>query len=311
LTNTSSSIRRGYAYVSIAAILWAVSGSASKYLFNNGLSPFQIVQMRTTIAFVGLLIWLGFRHPSLLRIAPRDTIYFLLLGIFGIAAAQFFYLFAISKINVAAAILLQYTGPVFVTLYSIVFTRYKLRPATVIAILGTLTGCFLVVGAYNIDLIGVDRAGIIGGLLAAVAFATYSLLSEYGMRKYNPWTVLFYAMFFAALIWNILHFPLAAFFHGYSPVAWGWILFIGVLGTIVPFGLYFEGINLIRSSHASITATLEPITAGALSFIFLKETMGPLQILGGVLVIVSIILLQYKQDVDENAPGMIRSQRLK
>jgi len=267
--------------------------------------------MRTTIAFVGLLIWLGFRHPSLLRIAPRDSIYFLLLGIFGIAAAQFFYLFAISKINVAAAILLQYTGPVFVTLYSIVFTRYKLRPATVIAILGTLTGCFLVVGAYNIDLIGVDRAGIIGGLLAAVAFATYSLLSEYGMRKYNPWTVLFYAMFFAALIWNILHFPLAAFFHGYSPVTWGWILFIGVLGTIVPFGLYFEGINLIRSTHASITATLEPITAGALSFIFLKETMGPLQILGGVLVIVSIILLQHKQDVDENAPGMIRSQRLK
>ena len=311
MTNTSSSIRRGYTYVSIAAILWAVSGSASKYLFNNGLSPFQVVQLRTTIAFVGLLIWLGFRYPSLLRIAPRDSIYFLLLGIFGIAAAQFFYLFAISKINVAAAILLQYTGPVFVTLYSIVFTRYKLRPATVIAILGTLTGCFLVVGAYNIDLISVDRAGIIGGLLAAVAFATYSLLSEYGMRKYNPWTVLFYAMFFAALIWNILHFPLAAFFHGYSPVTWGWILFIGVLGTIVPFGLYFEGINLIRSTHASITATLEPITAGALSFIFLKETMGPLQILGGVLVIVSILLLQHKQDVDENAPGMIRSQRLK
>ena len=116
MTDPSNSIKRGYAYVSIAAILWAASGSASKYLFNNGLSPFQIVQMRTTISFVGLFIWLGFRHPSLLRISPRDSIYFLLLGIFGIAAAQFFYLFAISKINVAAAILLQYTGPVFVAL---------------------------------------------------------------------------------------------------------------------------------------------------------------------------------------------------
>jgi len=310
LTNPSKSIKRGYAYVSIAAILWAVSGSASKYLFNNGLSPFQVVQLRTTIACVGLLIWLGFRHPSLLRIASRDCFYFLLLGILGVAAAQFFYLFAISKINVAAAILLHYTGPVFVTLYSIAFTRYKLRPATLIAIFGTLTGCFLVVGAYNIDLLGVNRIGIAGGLLAAVAFATYSLLSEYGMRKYNPWTVLFYAMFFAALVWNILHFPLEAFFHGYSPVEWGWILFIGVLGTIVPFGFYFEGINLIRSTHASITATLEPITAGVLSFFFLKETMGPLQILGGVLVIVSIILLQYKQDMDENAPVVLRSQRL-
>ena len=307
MTDASDSIKRGYAYVSLAAILWAISGSASKYLFNNGLSPFQLVQLRTTISFVGLLFWLSFRHPALLRISPGDCIYFLLLGIFGIAAAQFFYLFAISQINVAAAILLQYTGPVFVTLYSVVFAGDKLRPATVMAILGTLTGCFLVVGAYNIDLLGVNLAGIIGGLMAAVAFATYSLLSEYGMRKYNPWTVLFYGFLFAALIWNILHFPLKAFFHGHSPVVWWWLIYIGVLGTILPFGFYFEGINLIRSTHASITATLEPITASALSFVFLKETMEPLQILGGVLVIVSIILLQHKQDADENAPGVIRS----
>jgi drug/metabolite transporter (DMT)-like permease len=230
------------------------------------------------------------------------------LGIFGIAAAQFFYLFAISKIKVAAAILLHYTGPVFVTLYSVIFAGYKLRPATVAAILGTLTGCFLVVGAYNIDLLAMNKAGIIGGFLAAVAFATYSLLSEYGMRKYNPWTVLFYAMLPAALIWNTLHFPLEAFSHAYSLAAWGWILFIGVLGTILPFGFYFEGINLIRSTPASITATLEPITAGALSFIFLDETMGLWQILGGVLVIASIGLLQHRQDVDQNAPEMIRSQ---
>ena len=308
MTDASNSTRRGYAYVTTAAILWAISGSASKYLFNSGLSPFQVVQLRTTISCVGLLLWLSFRDRSLLRISLRDSIYFLCLGIFGIAAAQFFYLFAISKIKVAAAILLHYTGPVFVTLYSVVFAGYKLRPATVIAIIGTLTGCFLVVGAYSIDLLTMNKAGIIGGILAAVAFATYSLLSEYGMRKYNPWTVLFYALLFAALIWNILHFPLEAFFHSYSPAAWWWILFIGVLGTILPFGFYFEGINLIRSTPASITATLEPITAGALSYVFLDETMGPWQIFGGVLVIASIILLQHRQDVDEGAPGVIRSQ---
>ena len=311
MAGTSNSIRRGYVFVSLAAILWAISGSAAKHLFNDGLSPFQVVQLRTTIAFVGLFIWLGMKKPSLLRISPRDSIYFLLLGIFGIAAAQFFYLFAISKINVAAAILLHYTGPVFVTLHAAVFARYRLRPATVIAILGTMIGCFLVVGAYNLNLFALNKAGIIGGLLAAVAFATYSLLSEYGMRKYNPWTVLFYAFLFAALTWNILHFPLEAFLHAYTPSAWWWIIFIGVLGTILPFGFYFEGINLIRSTHASITATLEPITAGILAFIFLGETMGPWQILGGVLVIGSIGLLQHKQDVEENAPGVIRSQNFK
>ena len=292
-----------------AAILWAICGSASKHLFNSGLSPFQVVQLRTTISCAGLLVWLLVRHPSLLKINPRDSLYFLVIGILGIAAAQFFYLYAISKIHVAAAILLHYTGPVFVTLYSVIFAGFKLQPKTVAAIFGTLTGCFLLVGAYNLDLLAMNRAGIIGGFLAAAAFATYSLLSEYGMRKYNPWTVLFYALVFAALIWNILHFPLEAFFHSYSPVTWWWIFFIGVPGTILPFGFYFEGINLIRSTPASITATLEPITAGVLSFIFLGETLLPLQISGGVLVIASIVLLQYSQEIDENSPEAIRAKR--
>jgi len=146
--------------------------------------------------------------------------------------------------------------------------------------------------------------------LAAISFAWYSIHGEYGMRRYNPWTVLFYAMLFAALMWNILHWPLVAFFHPYNVVQWGWILYIGVMGTLVPFGLYLGGINLIRSTRASITATLELITAGVISFIFLNEILEPLQVTGGVLVIVSIIILQIKQEYDEKAPALLRSQNI-
>lgn len=128
------------------------------------------------------------------------------------------------------------------------------------------------------------------------------------MRRYNPWTVLFYAMFFAAIVWNILYPPLEAFFHPYRIVEWGWILYIGILGTLVPFGLYLQAVNLIRSTRASITATLEPITAGILAWIFINETMAPLQVAGGVLVIVSIILLQLKQEHDAKAPALIRAR---
>jgi drug/metabolite transporter (DMT)-like permease len=82
------------------------------------------------------------------------------------------------------------------------------------------------------------------------------------------------------------------------------------MGTLVPFGLYLEGINLIRSTRASITATLEPITAGVISFIFLNEILEPLQVTGGVLVIASIVILQIKQEYDEKAPALIRSQNI-
>ena len=284
--------RLGYLYVALAAVLFAVSGTAAKFLFHSGITPYQLIQLRTTLAFTCLLIWLCLRHSALLKISISDLPYFLALGVFGIGAAQFLYLFAISKINVAAAILLHYTGPVFVALYVGFVQRQKIGNISILAICGTLAGCYLVVGAYNLQLLELNRIGIISGLLAAVAFAVYSVLSEYGMRKYTPWTVLLYGMLFAALMWNVLHPPLEAVLHRYAAAQWGWILFIGIFGTVLPFGLYFEGIKKIRPTSASITATLEPISAGVIASIFLDEVMGPLQIIGGLIVIASIISLQ-------------------
>jgi drug/metabolite transporter (DMT)-like permease len=285
----------GYFYVALAAVLFAISGTSSKFLFNSGITPYQLIQLRTTLAFSCLLIWLCLKRSALLRISISDLPYFLALGVLGIGAAQFLYLFAISKINVAAAILLHYTGPVFVALYVVLVQRQKIGQMSVLAILGTLAGCFLVVGGHNLRLVALNRIGIASGMLAAVAFAIYSVLSEHGMRKYTPWTVLLYGMLFAALMWNALHPPLEALLHRYSAVQWGWIFYIGICGTVLPFGLYFEGIKRIRPTHASITATLEPISAGVIASISLGEVMLPLQILGGLIVIASIILLQFSK----------------
>ena len=300
--------RKGYYYVILAAVLWGVSGSAAKFLFNSGISPFQLVQLRLTIAALGLLIWLILRAPTLLHIGRKDIWYFALFGIAGMGACQFTYLYAISKINVAAAILLQYLAPSFIAMHAVLVSRDRLNRLTVAALAGATLGCYLVVGAYNLELLNMNLAGVISGILSAVAFAWYSIHGEYGMRRYSPWTVLFYAVFFAAIVWNLLHPPLEAFFHPYSATEWGWIAYIGIMGTLLPFGLYLEGVNLIRSTRASITAILEPITAGAISFFFLGERLDTPQIVGGGLVIGSIILLQLKQEMDEKAPVLIRAR---
>ena len=268
-----------------------------------------MVQLRLTLAALILLGWLAIRNPALLRIARRDIWYFALFGAVGMGACQFTYLFAISKIKVAAAILLQYLAPSFIAVHAVVFARDRLSASTVLALAGATIGCYLVVGAYDLQLLSLNLVGVLSGILSAVTFAWYSIHGEYGMRRYNPWTVLFYALLFAALVWNILHPPLEAFFHRYSAVEWGWVLYIGILGTLLPFGLYLEGVNLIRSTRASITAILEPITAGVVSYVFLKETMAPLQIAGGLLVIGSIVLLQLKQEQDEKTPALIRARR--
>jgi len=292
--------------VVIAALLWAVSGSAAKFLFSTGISPFELVQLRLTTAAAVLLAWLLICHPARLKIAPRDIGYFIILGGGAMAAVQFTYLFAISKIHVAAAILLQYLAPSLIALYTFIATRDRLSRTTLLALAGAFGGCYLVVGAYHFNVFSLDYLGIVSGFLSALAFAWYSLQGEYGMRRYHPWTVLFFALLFGAVTWNILQPPFGAFLRRYSLMQWGWIGYICLLGTLLPFGFYFKGINLVRSTRACITATLEPITAGVLSYLFLKEIMTPLQITGGIMVIAAVILLQIEQPFDENAPDAIR-----
>ncbi|RJQ49200.1 MAG: EamA family transporter [Nitrospiraceae bacterium] len=287
--------RLGYVYVVFAAALWASSGSAAKFLFNSGISPFKLVQLRTTISAALLFIWLFVRDRNVLAVARKDYMYFLMLGI-ALAIAQFTYLYAISKIHVAAAILLQYQAPVLIAAYTVLVGRKRISLFTVLAILGAILGCYLMVGAYDIDILHMNRAGIISGLASAVAFALYSVRSEYGMQTYKPWAILFYALLFAAFVWNILEPPLSAFMNAYSAAAWQWILFIGLFGTVLPFGLYNEGIKRISATRASITATMEPVMAGVISYSFIGETMGIWQIAGSGLVIGSILLLQIKQE---------------
>jgi len=315
MTTSPSSPRRGYFYVVLAAVLWAVSGSSGKFLFQQGVTPLQLVQIRVTLASGFLFLWLFLRRRPLLSISPKDIIYFIVLGVLGMAMVQFTYFYAISKIKVAAAILLQYLAPALIAVYSVVFAREKLTRLTLTAILGATVGCYLVVGAYNFDLFQLNKMGVLGGLCAAFAFAFYSLYGERGMQRYNPWTVLFYALLASAVFWNIGHFfwsgapaPFASLHQAYRPIEWFWIIYIVVFGTVVPFGLYFEGISLIRSTRASITATLEPITAGVVAYLFLGETMQPLQLLGGLLVIASVIILQVRQEYDDRAPSVIRAR---
>ena len=289
--------RLGYAYIVVAALLWASSGTAAKFLFLGGMSPFELVQLRSTISAALLFLWLLAAKRGLLKIKRKDLVYFFLLGIF-LGATQFTYLYAISRINVAAAVLLQYQAPVLIAGYALFFKRRRLSPVTLASLLGAVTGCYLMVGAYNLDVLNMNRQGILSGLACAFAFALYSVKSAYGMRSYSPWTVVFYALLFAAVIWNVLEPPFSAFSLTYSTVSWWWILFIAVFGTVIPYGLYNEGINLIQPTRASITATLEPVMAGGISFLLLGEMLEPLQLTGAGLVIASVLILQVRKDPD-------------
>ena len=281
----------GYLSVALAAFFWSTSGTSAKFLFRSGITAFELVQLRTTIAALVLFLSLYILDRRLLRVGRKDLAYLVLLGAI-LAAVQFTYLFTISRIPVAAAILIQYLSPVMIALHGRIFRKEHLYPSGVAAIAGAMTGCYLMVGGYSLALFSLNSIGLLSGVLSAAVFAWYSVKSQDGMHRHPPWTILSYALLTAAVIWNLLHPPLKAFGAVHDLRSWGLILYVALFGTVLPFGLYNYGIRAIRATSASVTAMLEPVCAAVFAYAVLGEMLEPLQIAGGLLVIASVVLIQ-------------------
>jgi drug/metabolite transporter (DMT)-like permease len=151
------------------------------------------------------------------------------------------------------------------------------------------------------DLLRLNRVGIVSGLISSFFFSFYALYGEKGLKKYDPWTLILYGFGFGAVFYWILFSPMKVISEGYSLKIWMAFLYIAIFSTLIPFGLYFKGIERIRSTRASITATWEPVVAGLTAYFVLEEMLYPLQITGGIGVIIAIALLQISKE--KSAPS--------
>lgn len=291
-----------------AALLWACSGVAGKYLFQSGITPAELVQARVTIASLLLFAVLALFRKPLLKIKSADVLPLLVLGGVITPMLHLSYFHAIKYIQVALAILIQYLAPILVAVFSMLFLKERCTLAKIAALVLSLGGCYLAVGGMSLAPAEMNRWGILWGLCAAFFFAGYTLFTERQMHRFSPWTVLFYSLFFACISLNTVLGPLIFLENEHTGRQWLLITFVAAFGTLIPFGLYSLGINHIRATRAIITATLEPILAAFLGFFLISETLLPLQIAGGVLVIGAIIMLQIQREQGELSPASIRAR---
>lgn len=282
----------GYLCAVAAAMLWGVAGPVAKYLFNQGVTAVALTQIRMTLSFVLMMVFFLLARRDLARIGPKDIPYLAMLGIGGFALVQIAYYSAIARIQVAAAILLEYMAPIFILMYAAIFMKEKVTRAKLGALILAVAGCTLVAGIYSLDVLKLNLPGVAWGLMSAAAFAFYTLYGQAGLRKYNVLTLFTYSSGFGAIMWWVLNPPHIFFATQYQPSVWLAFLYIVVFGTIAPFVLYLKALEYMEASRVSITSTLEPFFAGLIAFLFIGETMGALQVLGGALVIAGIILLQ-------------------
>jgi drug/metabolite transporter (DMT)-like permease len=296
VTSTAARPGLGYALAALAAFFWATGGLTAKWLFTRAgltIDPVTLSAARAMTATA--LLWaalLLFDRRSL-RVARRDLWFLAAFGVLGLALVHFTYFKTISLTNVATAILLEYLAPVLVLIVSVAFMGERFRWTLPAGVALAVSGSALVVGAASPGGLAVSPAGIAWGLASAVFFAGYSLMGRWAAPRFSAWTLLAWGLLFASVFWLVLQGgPARVFAVMSTPVGAGAIAFVAVFSTIVPFGAYLIALRHIDATKATITATLEPVIAGAAAWVLLGESLDALQIAGMVGVIAAVWLVQ-------------------
>jgi drug/metabolite transporter (DMT)-like permease len=302
---------RGYLFIAAATFCWGLSATMGRAMFTGRFSggvqvlrpidPLVLAQSRSTIALLILVPLLLVSNRALLNVRRSHLAQFFLLGILGLAASNYFYYLAIEKTTVATAIVLQYVAPVWVLLYML--ARGLQRP-TLLRISGVamaVIGCALAVVEIAarssfpwlvISGVRFNKVGVIAAELAAVTFAFYNVYGQRLVRVYPRWTVLVYSLLGAATFWIIVNPPWKITAQHYSGAQWLFMLVFSISSMLVPFALYFTGLQYLDPTRAIVTACLEPVWAILLTALILSEWVSPMQMVGIAIVLAATILVQ-------------------
>ncbi|PWI57147.1 hypothetical protein BM613_10165 [Sulfoacidibacillus thermotolerans] len=287
--------------VLLGAALWGISGTAAQVLFQrDGYHPGWLVTVRMGISGVILLLsmsWItGWRNVFAIWNSRSDALRVLVFGVFGLLGVQYSYFRSIQYGNAATATLLQYLGPVLITLY--LAWRHRKQPSRSewTAVLLALCGTFFLVTDGKWGDIAISASAVVWGVVSAIALAFYTLYPKPLLQKYG-----------SALItgWAML---IGSFFVGLANPPWqvsgiltigscGLISFVVIFGTLLAFYLYLSSLKYISATETSLLSSAEPLSATLVAVLFLHVHMGFDALLGGVCIVATVFLLARPQPI--------------
>ena len=299
---------RGYLFIASAAFLWGVSAALGRAVFTGKLplggaslrpiDPLILSQTRTTFSLLVLLPLLVVSQGwQRIKLPARDLAYCFLLGTLGVAVSNYFYYVAIQRTNVATAIIVQYTAPVWVLFYVVARGQQKLSLQKVVAVALAVAGIALVIGIVGTRsndgrALRLDSYGLIAALLASFSFAFYNVGGHRILARHDRWRVLLWTLTAAAAFWLVVNPPWKILAAHYAPVQWLFLFVFSMISVLGAFSLYFLGLQHLEPTRAIIASCLEPVFSILLAALLLGEVLRPVQTAGIVFVLVAIVIVQ-------------------
>jgi drug/metabolite transporter (DMT)-like permease len=283
----------------LSACSYGATGIFGKLAFDEGLTVTGLLAARFSIA--AIVLWLlvaALGRGS--RPSRRGAAAGIALGVVAYSAQTGLFFLALTRLDAGLAVLLVYIAPVLVAIAAVLFGREQLSRAQVAAVVVAVCGTALVATGGGVG--KVDGLGMAFAFGCAVAFTAYMLLSHAVVGRVNP-----VALSASVCTGCALSFLTAAGASGHLPIhttGRGWLLIcaLALFSTVIAVTTLAAGTARVGPSTATILATFEPVVATILAVTILGERLAALQVVGGLLVLASALIVSVRRRTPLHLP---------
>jgi drug/metabolite transporter (DMT)-like permease len=282
----TSDRRLGLALCVVSACGFGLMAIFAKEAYRAGLGVTSLLAARFVLA--ALVFWAIVAVHGGGRPPRRVVVACLALGAIGYSAQAGLFFTALQHIDASLTSLLLYTYPALVFCAAVALRRERFTPGKAGALVLASGGAALVLLGGGSG--GLETTGVLLALGAAVTYTTYILAADVIVGRIDPFLL-------GALVATgaAATFLLAGTVGGslqFDSGGWIWIVAIALLSTVLPIVTFMLGMARVGASTASIVSTVEPVVTVALAVALFGDALGPLQALGGVLVLAAVVALQ-------------------
>ncbi|MEN6439293.1 MAG: DMT family transporter [Syntrophobacter sp.] len=285
----------GIILIVVSAVGFGTLAILGKYAYADGLDTLTILFFRFSLS---ALVMFGLLAACNERL-PRGLVLFQLIamGAIGYVGQGFSYLAALKYASPGLVALLLYLYPIFVTILSVAFLRERITGGKVVALGFALAGTALTVGPE-----GGHPGGILLGILAAVIYSLYIIVGAHVLRRVSAIQSSAVILSSAGVMSGML---MLANGPKLPATGTGWTVIAGIVlfATVLPVMCFLAGLKHIGPTNAAMLSTLEPVVTVLLAMMLLGETLKPITMLGGGLILLAVLLLTRSELRRARSPG--------
>lgn len=275
----------------LAVLFWGISFVATKAALQE-ISPVTLIFSRFAIGAIVLLVIVR-------ELPPRDSWGALaVMGFVGVFVHQMLQAYALTMTSATSTGWLIGITPIWSAILSAVVLRERIGLWKAVGLAGGFAGALLVVtkGDFSSRVLGrPSTTGDLLILLSTVNWAIYSILGHRTLRRLGPRRATSGAMLFGAL----MLFPFFVARRGWtewprlSATGWSALLFLAVACSALGYLFWYGALEQIEVSRVAALLYAEPLVTFVAAALLLGERVSSVVVIGGVLVLASVLLAQY------------------